>query len=63
MHFVHRVRTIWSWLPAFRAVAEAEHLPTAAHELGIVPSSLSRTVKQIEDATLYAAILVGANAY
>ncbi len=49
MHFVNRVRTIWSWLPAFRAVAEAEHLPTAAHELGIVPSSLSRTVKQIED--------------
>lgn len=49
MHFVHRVRTIWSWLPAFRAVAEAEHLPTAAQELGIVPSSLSRTVKQIED--------------
>lgn len=49
MHFVHRVRNIWSWLPAFRAVAEAEHLPTAAHELGIVPSSLSRTVKQIED--------------
>jgi DNA-binding transcriptional LysR family regulator len=49
MHFVHRVRNIWSWLPAFRAVAEAEHLPTAAQELGIVPSSLSRTVKQIED--------------
>ena len=49
MHFVHRVRTIWSWLPAFRAVAEAEHLPTAAQELGIVPSSLSRTVRQIED--------------
>lgn len=49
MHFVHRVRTIWSWLPAFRAVAEAEHLPTAAQELGIVPSSLSRTVKQVED--------------
>lgn len=49
MHFVHRVRTVWSWLPAFRAVAEAEHLPTAAQELGIVPSSLSRTVKQIED--------------
>ncbi len=49
MHFVNRVRTVWSWLPAFRAVAEAEHLPTAAQELGIVPSSLSRTVKQIED--------------
>jgi DNA-binding transcriptional LysR family regulator len=49
MHFVRRVRAIWSWLPAFRAVAEAEHLPTAAQELGIVASSLSRTVKQIED--------------
>lgn len=49
MHFVNRVRAIWSWLPSFRAVAEAEHLPTAAQELGIVPSSLSRTVKQIED--------------
>ena len=49
MNFVHRVRTVWSWLPAFRAVAEAEHLPTAAHALGIVPSSVSRTVKQLED--------------
>ncbi|MEO8548318.1 MAG: LysR family transcriptional regulator [Kofleriaceae bacterium] len=49
MHFVHRVRTVWSWLPAFRAVAETEHLPSAAQELGIVPSSLSRTVKQVED--------------
>ena len=49
MNFVHRVRTVWSWLPAFRAVAEAEHLPTAAHELGIVPSSVSRTVRQLED--------------
>jgi len=49
MQFVHRVRTIWSWLPAFRAVAETEHLPTAAQQLGIVPSSLSRAVKQLED--------------
>lgn len=49
MRFVHRVRNVWSWLPAFRAVAETEHLPTAATELGVVASSLSRTVKQIED--------------
>ncbi|MEO8699373.1 MAG: LysR family transcriptional regulator [Kofleriaceae bacterium] len=44
-----RVRTVWSWLPAFRTVAETQHLPTAAHELGVVPSSISRTVKQLED--------------
>jgi DNA-binding transcriptional LysR family regulator len=49
VRFAHRVRTIWSWLPAFRAVAETQHLPSAAHELGIVPSSLSRTVKHLED--------------
>ena len=49
MHFVHRLRTIWSWLPSFRAVAETQHLPTAAQELGVVPSSLSRMVRQLED--------------
>ena len=49
MQFVHRIRTIWSWLPSFRAVGETEHLPSAATQLGIVPSSLSRTVKQLED--------------
>jgi DNA-binding transcriptional LysR family regulator len=49
MHFAHRIRTLWSWLPSFRAVGETEHLPTAAAELGVVPSSLSRMVKQLED--------------
>ncbi len=49
MQFVHRLRTAWPWLPAFRAVAETEHLPTAAHQLDVVPSSLSRTVKLLED--------------
>nr|MBA3454712.1 LysR family transcriptional regulator [Deltaproteobacteria bacterium] len=49
MQFVQRIRNVWPWLPAFRAVAETEHLPTAAHELGIVPSALSRTVKLLED--------------
>lgn len=50
MQFIHRVREIWAWLPAFRAVAETEHLPTAAGELGLAPSSLSRAVKQLEEA-------------
>jgi DNA-binding transcriptional LysR family regulator len=49
MHFTQRVRSVWPWLPAFRAVAETEHLPTAAHELGVVPSSLSRSIKLLED--------------
>jgi DNA-binding transcriptional LysR family regulator len=49
MHFTQRIRSLWPWLPAFRAVAETEHLPTAAHELGVVPSSLSRSIKLLED--------------
>jgi DNA-binding transcriptional LysR family regulator len=49
MHFTGRIRTIWSWLPAFRAVAETEHLPTAGQELDVAPSSLSRTLKLLED--------------
>jgi DNA-binding transcriptional LysR family regulator len=49
MRFSHRIRNVWSWLPAFRAVAETEHLPTAAHALGVVPSSLSRMIKLFED--------------
>src|SRR5215217_4851914 len=49
MHFTQRIRSVWPWLPAFRAVAETEHLPTAANELGVVPSSLSRSIKLLED--------------
>jgi len=41
---------LWSWLPAFRAVAEAEHLPTAARRMGVTPSALSRAVAQLEQA-------------
>ncbi len=41
---------LWSWLPAFRAVAETQHLPTAAKFMGLTPSALSRSVKQLEDA-------------
>lgn len=39
---------IWSWLPAFRAVAETEHLPSAAEMCGVGPSSLSRSLSLIE---------------
>ena len=42
------VARIWNWLPAFRAVAEAEHLPTASEALYVTPSALSRTIKLLE---------------
>lgn len=44
------VNSIWSYLPAFRAVAETEHLPSAARELHVVPSALSRSVRLLEEA-------------
>ena len=50
MERAQRVREIWSWLPAFRAVAETEHLPSAARALHVGPSSLSRAVGLLEDA-------------
>lgn len=44
-----RLRSLWSWLPAFRAVAETEHLPTASERLHVSASSLSRTIRLLED--------------
>lgn len=41
---------IWNWLPAFRAVAETEHLPTAGEMLSVTPPALSRSVRNLEDA-------------
>ncbi len=41
--------TVWNWLPAFQAVAETEHLPTASSRLRLTPSALSRTVSTLED--------------
>ena len=41
---------VWNWLPAFRAAAESEHLPTAAAALGITPSAVSRTLRNLEEA-------------
>lgn len=43
-----RLAQFWSWLPAFRAVAETQHLPTAALELRLSPSALSRTIRLLE---------------
>lgn len=50
MNRANLVNGIWSYLPAFRAVAETEHLPTAAKALHVVPSALSRSVRLLEEA-------------
>ncbi len=55
-----RLTRFWNWLPAFRAVAETEHLPTAARLLHVTPSALSRSVRQLED-TLGQALFVRRN--
>lgn len=47
---VRRLAQFWNWLPVFRAVAESEHLPTAARELATSAPGLSRTVRQLEEA-------------
>lgn len=44
-----RLGQIWNWLPAFRAVAESQHLPTASREVNLSASALSRSVRQLED--------------
>lgn len=43
-----RLDGLWNWLPAFRAVGETEHLPTAAKALHVSPSALSRSVRLLE---------------
>jgi DNA-binding transcriptional LysR family regulator len=50
MERVRRLAAIWSWLPAFRVVAELQHLPSAAKRLGTSASALSRSVRLLEDA-------------
>lgn len=42
------VRQIWAWLPAFRVVAETQHLSQAALRLGVTPAALSRTIAKLE---------------
>ena len=48
MERLKRVAGVWSWLPAFRAVAETQHLPTASAELAVSASALSRTIRLLE---------------
>lgn len=49
MERLRRLATFWNWLPAFRVVAEMEHLPSAAEEFHVSASALSRSVRQLED--------------
>ncbi len=49
MERARRIDDFWSWLPAFRAVAETEHLPSASALLRVTPSALSRTIKLLEE--------------
>lgn len=49
MERAYRISNLWNWLPAFRTVAETEHLPTAARALHVSPSALSRSVKHLEN--------------
>lgn len=49
MERTRRLAQFWNWLPSFRAVGEAEHLPSAAEALGISAPGLSRTIKQLEE--------------
>jgi DNA-binding transcriptional LysR family regulator len=48
MERLRRVASLWSWLPAFRAVAETQHLPTASEQLLVSASALSRTIRLLE---------------
>lgn len=49
MQHLNRLFRVWNWLPAFRAVAETEHLPTASKALNVTPSALSRAIKHLEE--------------
>ncbi|MEZ4371109.1 MAG: LysR family transcriptional regulator [Polyangiaceae bacterium] len=41
---------IWQWLPVFKVVAETQHLPTAARQLHVSASAISRTIRLVEEA-------------
>lgn len=44
-----RLVAVWSWLPAFRAVAETESVRGASQRLHVAASAISRTVRLLED--------------
>ncbi len=43
------LQQIWSWLPAFRMVGETEQIRSAARELHVSASALSRSISLLED--------------
>lgn len=48
MEPLRRISSFWNWLPAFRAVGETLHLPTAGKALHVSPSALSRSIGLLE---------------
>jgi DNA-binding transcriptional LysR family regulator len=48
MDRMRRLTSFWNWLPAFRAVAENEHMTRAARQLGVTTSALSRSISLLE---------------
>jgi DNA-binding transcriptional LysR family regulator len=50
MKRILRLRGLWDYLPAFRVVAECEHLPTASRVIGVSPPALSRAIHLLEEA-------------
>ena len=49
MSRLNRLSQLWSWLPAFRAVAETEHLGEASQKVHTSASALSRAVQHLEE--------------
>lgn len=49
MERLRRISEFWNWLPAFRAVAETQHVRTAADQLRVSPSALSRSIGLLEE--------------
>jgi DNA-binding transcriptional LysR family regulator len=48
MEHLRRLSRLWNWLPAFRAVGEFCHLPSAARAAYVSAPALSRAVKLLE---------------
>ncbi|MHC4078781.1 MAG: helix-turn-helix domain-containing protein, partial [Planctomycetota bacterium] len=48
MDRLRRLAQLWNWLPAFRAVGETQHLPTASRALSVTAPALSRAVRLLE---------------
>lgn len=49
MEHLRDITQFWNWLPAFRAIGETSHLPSAAAAVHLSPSALSRSLKQLEN--------------